>query len=718
MNKKISTPIGVIIIAILVIAVGGYALWQRQEITKEENRSLSEIQVQEKEEVKSEEDLLKNKELKINWTGDFSECGKEIIWAKIIDINNDGKNEMIVSCLGTEKLTIFKWKDNDFVLQGELPKEIEINAWNKYEVTPYSFGGVFNPERVQLNVVYSPSGGIPSGTSASEETIWFKINTYEWDSTYKLLQFKLMKSVLGGRFWHIGDVNNDNKDELIFFARPDPEKEQNSYFIKIFSWDGEKLLNIGTINLPELWTKGDVFIADSNNNGINEIIIEDGGGWWYMQGGYIYYRFEWNKEKKEFIKLENINEKLTGEYTPAGNKYSWYNLKSINDFNGDGENELIVQLLPQRWPPQLYDPLPPIENLQYPFYLTIFKWNENKGFYEEILSRDFVEYGYKKEYGALKFLDAGDVNNDEVLELIFKDNQSKLIILSYEEIEEETIIEDQKMIEETINGYISGLMKGSREKIIVYLSGDAKIEFQKKPLFFGTSNPYLGSFEILNMKKLDNSDFECLVREYEEYEEYSEKRIIGYKDETLILGKSEGKYLIKSIETGSYIDIDNPENWEVYVNNKFGYQIKYPKEIFVQIPGPLVENKDANFYIKAEDSIAKTIKQSFVSVQIGQNSDKLELFRWAETSNDEVAKKGREYMELIGGTSIDGKQGVRIKSFSEETIYPPGTPIDQRTHNLIPFDDKVAMVSIIGAHKKFDLIKISEKMLSTFKLID
>ena len=720
LNKGISTLLAIGIILILAIILGSFTLWQFSEIREERNELFeAEVSLETEEEIETDELLLveKQKELKMDWTARFSECGEEIIWAKVIDIDNDSKNEMIVSCSLADKIFIFEWKDNDFIVRGELPKEIEINSWNKYEVNPKDFGGVFNPKRVQLNMIYSPSGGTPS-EGKNEESIWMRIKTFEWDNFYKLLQFKTMKSLLGGISWYIGDVNNDDKDELLFFARPDPEKKSNSYFIKALSWNGEEFVSIGAVNVPELWSKGDVFIADSNNNGIKEIIIKDGGGWWYLQGGYVYYRFEWDNEKKEFKKLEDIDEKITGEYDPKAGKFTWYNLKAIGDFNGDGENELITQLLPQRWPPQLYDPLPPIEELEYPFYLVIFKWNKDKEIYKEIFKKDFSEYGFEKKYGILKFLDMGDVNNDGIAELIFKDNENKIILFSYREIQKETDIDEQKLAENTINKYVKALMSGSREEVIPYLFGEAKIQFQKKPLFFGTSNPYLGSFEILNMKKLDNSDFEYLVREYEEYEEYSEKRIIGYKDETLILGESEGKYLIKSIKTGPYIDIGNPENWETYVNNRFGYQIKYPKEIFVQIPGLLAENKDANFYINAEDSVATTIKQSFISVQVGQNSEKLELFRWAETSNDEVAKKGREYMELIGGTNIGGKQGVRIKSFSEKTIYPPGTPIDQRTHNLISFDDKVVMVSVIGTHKKFDLIKISEKMLSTFKFID
>jgi|GEM_PF-4048001 len=53
MNKKISTPLAIGIILILVIIVGGFTWWQYSEIEKEE-AEVSEVQTPEKEEVKDE----------------------------------------------------------------------------------------------------------------------------------------------------------------------------------------------------------------------------------------------------------------------------------------------------------------------------------------------------------------------------------------------------------------------------------------------------------------------------------------------------------------------------------------------------------------------------------------------------------------------------------------------------------------------------------------
>lgn len=54
LNKGISTPLAIGIILILVIIVGGFALWQRAEMTREENKPLPEVQIPEKKEVKDE----------------------------------------------------------------------------------------------------------------------------------------------------------------------------------------------------------------------------------------------------------------------------------------------------------------------------------------------------------------------------------------------------------------------------------------------------------------------------------------------------------------------------------------------------------------------------------------------------------------------------------------------------------------------------------------
>lgn len=694
----------ILIVVILAVIVGGGTLsywWAWREEVKILELKVPKEEVKMSEEKKPEElkpPALKVKDLKIKWKGEL-ECGEEIIWAKVIDIDNDGENEMIISCSLADKIFIFKWRGDNFIVPGELPKEIEINPWRKYEVRSEDFGGIYHPGRVELNMIYSPSGGVPS-QGENEETIWVKIETYEWDSFYKWLQFKTIKSLLGGSFWYIGDVNNDAKDDLMFFARPDPEKESNSYFIRVISWDGEKFVPIGTINLPELWSRGEVFIADTDNNGIKEIIIEDWGGWWYLYGGVLYYRFEWNGES--FVELDRIDKKLGGKHTSENINYTFYKLNGVDDFDGDGENELITQLLPYRSQPQA--PLGKFEGMNTlvnPFFLSVFKWNKEKNIYEEILVRDFVESGFEREYGTINFLDIGDIDNDGVVELIFKDKKNNLILFSYEEIPEEVIMDKQKLAEDIVEGYVKALMSRNREEVLLYLTGEARERVQKWPIFFGNSNPYLGSFDILGIKKLDSTEFEFVVREYEEY---TGEGIIGYKDETIIVAEVNGKYLINTIKTGAYVDISNTENWNVYTNEKFGYEIRYPSGVFVQIPGFFTENLNTSFKISPEESVTAVNEQAAITIQIGQNPERLGLQDWVYSSyNAELKKEGWCIQEV--------KNILRLTSSCDYHTW-------EWKYDLISSGTKVIIISTVGSSKKINLFDISEKMLSTFKFLD
>lgn len=116
--------------------------------------------------------------------------------------------------------------------------------------------------------------------------------------------------------------------------------------------------------------------------------------------------------------------------------------------------------------------------------------------------------------------------------------------------QKETVNADYKLAENTIEGYIEALMSRERDNVLSYLSGEAKEEVSEWPESFGTSNPHLKSFEILSIRELAGDEFEFMVREYQEY---TGQGIVGHIDETLILTKVDGEYLISSIETGEYV---------------------------------------------------------------------------------------------------------------------------------------------------------------------
>ena len=140
-------------------------------------------------------------------------------------------------------------------------------------------------------------------------------------------------------------------------------------------------------------------------------------------------------------------------------------------------------------------------------------------------------------------------------------------------IPEEASVDEQKLAEDAVKGYINALMSRYRDNVLPYLTGEAKEKVQKLDISFGTSNPHLGSFEILNSRKLDKNEFELMVREYQEY---TGEGIMGYNDETLNVIKVGEKYLISSIKTGAYVDIKETADWKTYRDEEYGFEVKYP----------------------------------------------------------------------------------------------------------------------------------------------
>ena len=396
----------ILIVIILAILVGGGTLGYTWWIEKQETPEIANL-LKEKAQEK-EEPTLEIQELEIKWKGQL-ECGEVIDWVRIIDIDNDKKNELIISCAPAEKLTILKWQDNGFVVEGELPKEIVLNEWNSYILQPNDFGSIYFPDKKEFNMIYSPAGGVP-WKEGDEETIWVRLDTFEWDNINKQLQFRIRNSILGGPAWYLGDINNDSREDLIFFSKPDLENWED-FSIRVLYWDGEEFVFLGSFDIKDWrmihsgvqpwWAfRRFVLVADTNNNGTKEIILLDEVGIRYIK--YAYLGLEWDGENFNEFRLD---EKIEG-------RYSKYKIKGVGDFDGDGKNELIARGISEAK-----------ESLEESFNLSILRWVEEKNVYEETLVRIFSGYN---------FIEMGDIDNNSVEELMFQDKEGNFILLSKE----------------------------------------------------------------------------------------------------------------------------------------------------------------------------------------------------------------------------------------------------------------------------------------------
>lgn len=135
------------------------------------------------------------------------------------------------------------------------------------------------------------------------------------------------------------------------------------------------------------------------------------------------------------------------------------------------------------------------------------------------------------------------------------DKERKIhLALTYEEHLENI---DKYLILPKVKGMVTEFMEAQiqRKQPLAesFLTDNAKAQYSQPELtLVGTSNPHFESFEILEMEKLDSTQFKFKVRIYEEY---TGKGRVGCFDETLIVIKSEGGYLIDSFERSGYINL-------------------------------------------------------------------------------------------------------------------------------------------------------------------
>ena len=113
--------------------------------------------------------------------------------------------------------------------------------------------------------------------------------------------------------------------------------------------------------------------------------------------------------------------------------------------------------------------------------------------------------------------------------------------------------QEQRLAESSVIAFMKSRLQRDGEMALSWLTEKAKQQYAQPDLtLVGTSNPHFASYKTLKVEKLDSIQFKFKVRIYEEY---TGQGRVGYFDETLIVIKSESKYLIDSFERGEYTDL-------------------------------------------------------------------------------------------------------------------------------------------------------------------
>jgi hypothetical protein len=288
LNRGISTPIAIGIITILVIIVGGFALWQRAEITREENKPLPEVQIPEKEEVGDETaewQTYRNEEYGFEFKyPPVPDCG----FCKIDQADEEGFtiNRTSVDVENLEGLTLSEFVDKklESIEMIESREEILVDGEEGISVA-YRFGGTnryakatFIEKNNEATMISFSAGGF---CCPKDEDKVYELEVYDAIiSTFKFIE------------------------EETFKISTDPSLSQGSYYITIeevsIPLDREE-----AINIFEKVSK-DIMCFDSEYKYKEHtptcILKKEEGGWVYIFGdpvvSWIYTIDEEEKEIK------------------------------------------------------------------------------------------------------------------------------------------------------------------------------------------------------------------------------------------------------------------------------------------------------------------------------------------------------------------------------------------------------------------------------------
>ncbi|XOB41740.1 MAG: DUF5667 domain-containing protein [Candidatus Nealsonbacteria bacterium] len=146
-------------------------------------------------------------------------------------------------------------------------------------------------------------------------------------------------------------------------------------------------------------------------------------------------------------------------------------------------------------------------------------------------------------------------------------------------------------------------------------------------------------------------------------------------------------------------------DWNIYNNHIFGYKIKYPDDIFAIIPTSFSDNKNTLFEI---------VPQAAVTIQIGQNPERLSVIDWIEQTPDDISFFIRKYKDTIETININEKECARVISVTQSQ----GRPMEQWVHTVIPFETRMVVISKVEEDKSYNLEQVYQKMLPTFEFVE
>jgi len=296
------------------------------------------------------------------------------------DIDNDGKNELVLGTHGEGIIKVYKWNGKNWSSQileknwieqvdktgnmnHKVPREeLTYDCIDQSAVHIVKVGDTDNDGRNELIT------SVSSPLEFKGEDISY-LNLYKWNG--KEWQRTVIDNQTGKEFRSIvvGDVYNKGKNVILVGSGLMWTKKEYAS-LTVYEWvDGKWNKHVVEDGILEKNMKG-LALGDAYNKGKNVIVLATG----FPQG--LVYTYEWNKNKFEKVFVGNMSEifKVYADNNMFSDIMQNSMEAQIKDTDGDGKNEIIVSGLTHTkkfgWEATTLG------------FTVMFKWDKNKWNYE------------------------------------------------------------------------------------------------------------------------------------------------------------------------------------------------------------------------------------------------------------------------------------------------------------------------------------------------
>jgi len=296
------------------------------------------------------------------------------------DVDNDGKNELILGTHGEGVVKVYKWDEKNWNSQiveknwigqvdkmqntsHKVPREsLTYDAIVQSAVHIVKVGDVDNDGKNEL------LASISSPLEYSGEDISY-LNLYRWDGSE--WQRTAIDNQEGKEFRSIaiGDVYNNGKNVILAGSGLMWVKKEFASLV-LYEWKDGKWSKLTVEDKVQEKNMKGLAIGDAYNKGKNAIVLATG----FPQG--LVYTYEWNGSKFERIFVGNISEIFKVYVDNSIFPDIMHNSMEaqIKDVDGDGKNDIVVSGMSHTkkfgWEATTLG------------FTVVFKWNGNKWHYK------------------------------------------------------------------------------------------------------------------------------------------------------------------------------------------------------------------------------------------------------------------------------------------------------------------------------------------------